>query len=543
MRKNSIFKILCVVLSVSMILLVAAGCGKKTTGNEILDVYSGNKEYVQQEYSDIAESFKKEETVYVNLSADGTTQNVTVTDWIHTDRPQVRVEDISTLTNIRNVKSLASPLIMPSADVSGVNKVIWDMDTTDIYYSGETDKEPPVSFKIRYFLNGQEMSASEIAGKAGDVKIQIEAYNNLKVPATINGEIYNISYPMIMIGGTILSGDNFSNVAIDNGSTISDGDKEIAFFFGVPGMDESLGISELNLSFLDYSLYGDKYCITAHTDNFQIGNFMFSVIPLASIGNLGNGGLPTSVESIKKIISDVENIRNALTGLDLDKIVNLLYGDTNKLEDMLDAIGDAVRLYEENEKLIKVIGKYMTDENLAKLDKLSKDLDSTDIDAVSNTLSDPTVMALVRVLPQLSESLSSVSVLAQDLNEVMPILQAMSKDMEDPEVQKSLNNLPQTLRDLKRILGVIEENKELIDTIANLSDASNTDKLNALMETADKYTDLGNLSEKNTDLLAQRVKLWAKLGVEYVIFTERPANATSSVMFVYKTAAITSPNK
>lgn len=532
MRKNTVFKSFCIILAVSLLLLTAAGCGKKTTGNEILDVYSGNKEFKQTEYSDIAESFKKEETVYVNLAPDGTTTNVTVTDWIHTDRPQVRVADISNLKNIRNVRTLVSP-------VTNDKNVFWDMDTTDLYYSGETDTEPPVTFKIRYFLEGTEMTPEQIAGKKGNVKIQVEAKNNLTFPTKIKGKEYTISCPMIMVGGTILSESTFSNISIDNGSMISDGDKQILFFFGVPGMDESLGISELGLDFIDYSLYSSTYCISAYTECFELGNMMFSVIPLASIGNLGNGGLPTSVESIKKVIADIENIRDALTGLDIDRIVNLLYGDTNKLEDLLDAVGDAVRLYEENEKLIKVIGKYMTDENLAKLDKLAKDLERTDMNAVANTLSDPTVMALIKVLPQLSSSLSSFSVLAQDLNDVMPILQAMMTDMEaDPEIKRSLDNLPQTLTELKRILAVIEENKELLEAISDLSNVDSTDKLAAIMETADKYADIGSLGDSDTDLLAERVKQWVQIGMQYQIFTECPIEAESSVMFVYKTAAI-----
>ena len=136
MRKNIIFKSLCVILAVSLVLLTAAGCGKKTTGNEMLDVYSGKKEFKQTEYSNIIEKFKKQETVYVNLAPDGTTSNITVTDWIHTDMPQVRVADISNLKNIRNVRTLTAP-------VTDDENIYWDMDTTDLYYSGETVKETP----------------------------------------------------------------------------------------------------------------------------------------------------------------------------------------------------------------------------------------------------------------------------------------------------------------------------------------------------------------------------------------------------------------
>ena len=58
------------------------------------------------------------------------------------------------------------------------------------------------------------------------------------------------------------------------------------------------------------------------------------------------------------------------------------------------------------------------------------------------------------------------------------------------------------------------------------------------METADKYAGLGSLNEDDTDLLAERVKQWINFGMQYKIFTECPIDADSSVIFVYKTAAI-----
>lgn len=63
-------------------------------------------------------------------------------------------------------------------------------------------------------------------------------------------------------------------------------------------------------------------------------------------------------------------------------------------------------------------------------------------------------------------------------------------------------------------------------------------KSNAIMETADKYADLGTLNEEDTDLLAERVKQWINFGMQYKIFTECPIEAESSVIFVYKTAAV-----
>ena len=85
---------------------------------------------------------------------------------------------------------------------------------------------------------------------------------------------------------------------------------------------------------------------------------------------------------------------------------------------------------------------------------------------------------------------------------------------------------------------VIDENKELLDAIGDFSSGDNTEKLNQIMQTADKYADIGNLSDSDTDLLAERVKAWVNYGVQYKIFTECPANYESSVMFVYKTDAV-----
>ena len=50
-----------------------------------------------------AASATKTETVYINLSADGSVRKVNVTDHLHTEFPQVRVEDASNLRDIQDV--------------------------------------------------------------------------------------------------------------------------------------------------------------------------------------------------------------------------------------------------------------------------------------------------------------------------------------------------------------------------------------------------------------------------------------------------------
>lgn len=537
MLKNKLIKGISALLAVILVLPIAAGCQKETvTDNVILNQELGSEEYVQQVYTTEAKNVKKDETVYVNTKADGTVYKVNVTDWLHTDAPQVRVTDVSNLTDIKNVKSLTTPI-----EENG--NLYWDMDTTDLYYSGVTQQQPPVKFTIKYFLEGEEMTSEEIAGKKGNVKIQITAENTLKKKINVEGKEYEITCPMLIAGGTIMTEDTFSNIAIDHGSAISDGAKQIVFFAGVPGMDESLGLSDLDINLIDESMYSDTYTITAYTEKFELGNLMFAVMPFSSVGTLGNGGLTDSIDSVKDVLTDIEKIETAMNGLDVNKIIDLLYGDSNKIENIMSAVSEASALYNDNEKLLKVLGGYMTDENIAKLDKLITDLNNTDLESLASTLSDPALQKLLAMLPELSESISSVTALAQDLEDVMPIFESLAQQMDDPEIKKSVENLPQTLEKLSEILNVMNSNKELLETFGKLASGDSVEQIEAILDTADKYVGSGSISKEQSESLAGRMKEWLVFGSEYDIFTKRTDDMTSTVVFTYKTDAVSAPQE
>ncbi|MGN0572290.1 MAG: hypothetical protein ACI4K9_08935 [Candidatus Fimenecus sp.] len=535
MRKQIWIKTVSGLLAGALLCTSFAGCQKKTvTENQILDVELNGTEYVQQTYSTMAESAKKEETVYINTKPDGTIYNVQVTDWLHTDTPQVRLQDVSNLTEIQNVKTLTQPVVKDGA-------LYWDMDTTDLYYSGVSETQPPITFTIRYFLNGEEKTAEEIAGQKGNVAIEITVSNSLKKKVTVSGKTYEITCPMLVAGGTILPEETFTNIAIDYGTAMSDGAKQVIFFTGVPGINESLGLSDLDMSLIDESMYTNTYTITAYTECFELGNLMFAVIPFSSIGSLGNGGVVESIDGVKEILTDVEKIQAAMNGLDMQKTIDLLYGDANKMEEIMGVVTEATQLYSENEKMLKVMGSYMTEENMAKLDKLVTDLNNTDLEAVSSTLSDPQMQLLLKLLPKLSESLADVAVLADDLNDVMPIYESLAKDMEDPEIQKSIENLPQTLEQLNHIVSVLEENQALLENLGALASDDKAAQVEVLVETAEKYSGSVKLSEAQTQVLADRMKAWLNYGNEYDIFTMKTGMMTSSVLFTYKTDGISVP--
>ena len=114
----------------------------------------------------------------------------------------------------------------------------------------------------------------------------------------------------------------------------------------------------------------------------------------------------------------------------------------------------------------------------------------------------------------------------------------MNDDMQDPEIQKSLENLPQTLTKLKEILAVIDDNRELLDALGAFAGGDNDAQLQAVMDTAKKYLNTDELSEAQMQTLAGRTREWLSFGMSYSIFTQKIEGNTSTVLFTYKSDSI-----
>lgn len=103
---------------------------------------------------------------------------------------------------------------------------------------------------MTYFLDGREISAADLAGKSGKVKIRIDYTNNSSQNAKINGKKETIYTPFMMATGMILPTDTFTNVEVTNGKVISDGNNSIVLGIGFPGLYDSLKLGDLD-SFKD----------------------------------------------------------------------------------------------------------------------------------------------------------------------------------------------------------------------------------------------------------------------------------------------------
>ena len=224
----------------------------------------------EKETEKVKKETSKEETVYVQASPSGETQEIIVSDWLKNTDGETSLSDKSDLSDIKNVKG--DETFSQDGD-----KITWDANGNDIYYQGTSTKDLPVSLKVTYYLDGQEISPEDLAGKSGHVKMVYQYTNHMK-----QGEIYT---PFVLFTGMVLPGDNFSNVKVDNGKTISDGDKNIVIGVGLPGLEDSLKIKKNKSDILDDLDIGldipDSFEVEADVTDFSLSMSMTVATPLS----------------------------------------------------------------------------------------------------------------------------------------------------------------------------------------------------------------------------------------------------------------------
>lgn len=528
--KNSIKRIISVLLCASMLTAMTACSDKKEETEKNNTAPTENSQTAQVSYDTAASSYKKNETVYVNMSADGNVTSKIVTDWLHTDKAQTYIDDASDLADISNVKSSTEPI----KNKDGTYR--WNMETTDLYYRGTTDKELPISFNITYYLDGKQTEPEKLAGKKGQVKMVITVNNLSKKTVKLSGKDTTVYTPFIVAGGMILPENSFSNINVENGKTIGDGTKEIALMVGAPGLKESLNLSDEMLKQLGDFNFSDTYTITADTEKFELSNMIFAVLPLSAIESGIETTLPNTVSDVKNALSEVQAILDKFNSMNATELINKLFSNTDNLTELASSVSEVTKLYNDNKALLDVLEKYMTTENLAAIEKLIEDTDDVDLQQAAKLLNNPILQKFFKQLPALSK----------DMETIMPIITGLSEDMQKPEVQKALNNLPQTIETLKKLKITIDKNQELFDTLGKTLDDDTIASLKGIMgslETLISENDLEAYSKlaDNADELIARAKQWIEAGKEYDIFTTKGKASSSSVMFIYETAPVSAP--
>ena len=412
----------------------------------------------------------KEETVYVNAKASGKTDKVTVSNWLkNSGSVSGDLEDESTLSDIKNVKG-------DEKYTSDGDKLTWATDGEDIYYQGTTDKKLPVSVKLNYYLDGKQMKPSELKGKSGHLKITVDYKNNEKQNVSLDGKDTEVYTPFVMMTGMILPNETFSNVTIDNGKIISDGNKNIVVGFGMPGLKDSLNLSSEES---DKVTIPESLSIEADVTDFTMSStYTVALSDLLDDMNMDD-------------IADVDDLQTALDDLE-DAALQLVSG-SDTLADGAGTLADGVNTYTEGVDTLNAgIQKYLgsngelsgsVTEYVNGVNKVVKGVqDYTD---GVNTLADG-VSSYVDGEKQLAEGASQLTQLSTGLKKVQSAIAKMEastdgkgKDREDIKVASS----------------------ELAAGTQALEDSLGTKQVQALM------AQVGSMVQTGNELIAQTEQL------------------------------------
>lgn len=211
-------------------------------------------------------AFTKDETVYTNAKSNGEQYQTIVTDHLINEEDEKLLKDMTNLLDIENTSG-------DEKFTQDGESLVWEADSNDIYYKGETDQELPVKLNIKYELDGKEISSDEIAGKSGKVKITISFENKEEHEVQINGKTEKMYTPFVVATGTYINNDNNKNIEVTNGKAIDDGSKTMVVGLTFPGMQESLNIDKDTLE-IPTSIE-----ITMETTNFEMNNIINYTTP------------------------------------------------------------------------------------------------------------------------------------------------------------------------------------------------------------------------------------------------------------------------
>lgn len=413
---------------------------------------------------------EKTETVYSVLNSDGSISDTIVSSWLHDEDGINNIKETLNLTDVKNIKSNEKP----SKDG---NTYTWNAKGNDVYYEGTATKQLPVSVKLRYELDGQEISANDIQGKSGHLKLTISFTNNYSQVKNINGKSIVI-HPSYLAGGMLnMSTGKFSNVKCESGKIVNDGTNEMLAFANIPGLNETLrsaGLDKVN----NQLGISDDVTVEADVNDFDLGSIMVGMtneIDLASeLGEIGSvseltDGIDQLIEADDQLIDGSKQLYDGTTQLkeqaapltgSSDQVRQLSAGAI-QLNDGVKALQTGITQYTAgasaiNEgvnqlyaipqgaaKISEGITTYKTESLVSGIDTLSAGLDQFRQQVKTNLKKADTKA----MLDQLGEAQSGIDTLNNILDKDSNVVGAMQTAINN--VQDTIDNLPELQKNLQ----------------------------------------------------------------------------------------------
>ena len=185
-------------------------------------------------------------TLFLSSAATLAINNTTPNNTNNTPQNLVAVNSNLTTDNINKLST-------KDANIYAITDTTGTVNKTFIGNTIANEETLPVELQIQYYLDGTEISASELAGKSGHVKI----IYNFSATSTYQNKLV----PFLTVTGLNFDSTKFSNIKIDNGKIISESnDTTTLVGYTFTGLSQ-----DLNADFLP-----SNFIVEADTTNFEL---------------------------------------------------------------------------------------------------------------------------------------------------------------------------------------------------------------------------------------------------------------------------------
>ena len=363
----------------------------------------------------------KTETVYAKADSSGKIYDVSVEAVLKNDG-KGEISDYSTLSDIKNTEG------DEEFTEKGSNVVVWE----DIHYKGTSTDALPVDVKITYYLNDKQVTADELKGQSGKVRIRFDYTNKSSLKVEVNGKTVEVSTPFVVCSAMFLSSDNFSNIEVTNGKTVEMDEQNIVIGYAMPGLSDSLQLKDYEATEdVDIPEYVE---LTADVTDFSL-DFTATIISNGMFGDMDTDDL-----------KDVDDLIDAMD--DLSEASGKLVDGTAELADGADELDDYFGQY--------LTGVSALDEGSAGLMKGLKTVNDQKGALLEG------VKGLQQGLETLNQSLATVNLDGQSVDMQPMSAAAAALGQDAAKLKEALTAMQSTLNDVKTFANDAKYYKESV---------------------------------------------------------------------------------
>lgn len=341
----------------------------------------------------------KEEVVYIMTGADGTVDNVNI----------VNIFQGGSITDYGDYSSVKMLTTTDKINQAG-DKITFSSSAEKVYYQGTlSGKEIPWNISIRYFLDNQEYSAEEIAGKSGALEIKIAITRNTKCKGT-----YFDDYALQ--ASFVLDTNLCCNIKSDGATAASVGsDKQLSYtVLPGEGLETSIYADVKEFEMDAVSINGIKLNLNVEIDDEELTEKVEELMDTAQKLDDGAGQLYDGTEDLKT------------GGSSLNTGISSLKSGANKLDSGMASLQSGMK-------------------------SLQKGLDSLNRQSSSLTKGSAQIKTSLQTI---QKNLSAVSVSADQIQE---LTSASGK------IKNGINNLSAGITSLKNNLGYAQYKAAMSD--------------------------------------------------------------------------------